>query len=74
MWLILSLEVFNSDSSNILSCTVEMHWYRVDTCGDKVFKGTVVNQALPSLNKVSLEITLTVPLKTNLASDKACQL
>ena len=29
---------------------------------DKGFKGTVVNRALPSLHKGSLEITLTVPL------------
>ena len=29
---------------------------------DKAFKGTVVNQALPSLHEGSHEITLTVPL------------
>ena len=29
---------------------------------DKVFKGTVTNQALPYLHGGSLEITLTVPL------------
>ena len=33
------------------------------TLVDKPFKGTIVNQALSSLHGVSLEITLTVPLK-----------
>ena len=31
---------------------------------DKAFKGTVVNRALPSLNRGFLEITRTVPLNT----------
>ena len=30
---------------------------------DKAFKGTIVNQALPSLHGGSLEILLTVPLR-----------
>jgi len=32
------------------------------TLSDKAFKGTYINQALPSLHGGSIEITLTVPL------------
>ena len=35
----------------------------IHTWSDKAFKGTVVNRALPSLSGVSLEITLTIPLR-----------
>ena len=38
------------------------HGYLIHTWSDKAFKGTIVNQALSSLNWGSLKITLTVPL------------
>ena len=40
------------------------HQCLINTQLDKAFKGTVVNRALPSLHGGSLEITLTVPLKS----------
>ena len=36
--------------------------YLIHTWSDKVFKGTVVNRALPSLHGGSLKIIITVPL------------
>ena len=45
------------------------HVYLIYTWSDKVFKSTVVNRALSSLQGGSLGITLTVPLSsTHLAS------
>ena len=41
----------------------EKYGYLMHTRSDKAVVGTVVNRALPSLHKGSLEITLTVPLK-----------
>ena len=38
------------------------HGYLIHTWSDKAFKGTVVNQALPSWHGGSLKIPLTVPL------------
>ena len=38
----------------------EKHSFLIYTCSFKAFKGTVVNQTLPSLRAGSLEITLTV--------------
>ena len=40
----------------------QKHWNRIHTWADIAFKGTVVNQALPSFHGWSLEIRLTVPL------------
>ena len=37
----------------------QKHGYLIYTWSDKAFKGTIVNQALPSLHGGSLEITLT---------------
>ena len=42
------------------------HWYLIHTWLNKVFKVTVVNRTLPSLNGGSLEITLTVPLRMHI--------
>ena len=39
----------------------QKHGYLIHTLSDKVFKGTVVNRALPSLDVGSLTV-LTVPL------------
>ena len=41
------------------------HEYLIHTRSDKAFQGIVVIRTLSSLNKVSLEITLTVTLKGN---------
>ena len=38
-------------------------WFLIHTWSDKGIKGTVVNRAMPSMHRGSLEITLTVPLK-----------
>ena len=38
----------------------QKHWNLINPWSDKLFKGTVVNQALPSVHAGSLEITLTV--------------
>ena len=37
----------------------------IHTLSEKAFKGTVVNQTLPSLHEGSLAILLTVPLKSS---------
>ena len=39
-----------------------MNIFVTHTLSDKAFKGTFINQALPSLHGGSIEITLTVPL------------
>ena len=46
-----------------ISLNKQKDGYLIHTWSVKAFKGTVVNQALPSLHGGSLEITLTVPVK-----------
>ena len=41
------------------------HWYLIHTRPDEGFEGTVVNQALSSLHRESVEISLIVPFKRN---------
>ena len=50
----------------INSLKKQKHSYLIHTWSVKAFKGTVVNQALPSLHGGSLEIILTVPVKIEL--------
>ena len=75
----LSLKLFNSDDINMFSCSRNAQvtfieklsvWkvIKIETFyagSDKAFLGAVGSRALPSLHGVSLEITLTVPLKRN---------
>ena len=54
-------------SPMLLINKTQKHWYIIYTWSDKAFMGTVVNRALPSFQRGSLEITLTVPYNTLLS-------
>ena len=45
----------------INSLKKQNHGYIVNAWSDKLFKDTVVNEALPSVHGGSFEITLTIP-------------
>ena len=42
------------------------HGYLIHTWSDKAYNGTVVNRTFPSFYGGSLELTLTVPLKSKI--------
>ena len=45
-------------------------FFLINTCSDKAVKGTVVNRVLSSLNRGTLEISLTVPLNILVQADE----
>ena len=60
--------ISHGESANVNnSLKKQNHWYLIRSWPGRAFKGTVVNQALPSLHGGSLEITLTVPLALNIS-------